>query len=94
MAFIALSAILEHVLVTCAQAYPRLARASSEAPHHLGAIRDWRLDVLLAVASERGWITLTKADFPYRVRHYRDYVTPAHELREGDALDDALIRDT
>ncbi|PTA68583.1 hypothetical protein C8263_07260 [Deinococcus arcticus] len=94
MGSIALSTMLEHVLVACLQAYPQQARASSEAPQHLGAIREWRLEVLLAVAHERGWITLTAADFPYRVRHYRHYITPAHELREGDVWNDALMGDT
>lgn len=94
MECIALSTILEHMLVACLQAYPDAARASKAAPQHLGAIREWRLDVLLAIAHERGWMTLSAADFPYRVRHYRDYVTPAHELREGDAWSEALMGET
>ncbi|RJF74524.1 hypothetical protein D3875_04390 [Deinococcus cavernae] len=94
MGCIALSTILEHMLVACLQAYPDSTRASREAPQHLGAIREWRLDVLLAIANERGWMTLSAAAFPYRVRHYRDYVTPAHELREGDAWSEALIGET
>lgn len=89
--FLGLGAILEHVLMACAQSYPDRAHA---APRHLGNVREWRLDVLLAVARDQGWITPTVLDFPYRIRHYRDYITPAHELREGDFLDDALISDT
>ncbi|MCD0162636.1 hypothetical protein IHN63_15185 [Deinococcus sp. 6YEL10] len=89
--FLGLGAILEHVLMACAQSYPDRAHA---APRHLGNVREWRLDVLLAVARDQGWITPTVLDFPYRLRHYRDYITPAHELKEGDFLNDALISDT
>jgi len=92
--FLSLGAILEHMLMACAQAYPDRAHASHAAPRHLGAVREWRLDVLLAVARDQGWITLTVLDFPYRLRHYRKYITPAHELKEGDFLNDALISDT
>ncbi|MGM9319703.1 hypothetical protein [Deinococcus aquaticus] len=91
--FLGLGAILEHVLLACAQSYPHVGHARHAEPH-LGAILAWRLDVLLAVARDQGWITLTVLDFPYRVRHYRDYITPAHELKEGDFLNDALISDT
>ena len=92
--FLGLGAILEHVLMACAQSYPDRAHAPHAAPRHLGNVREWRLDVLLAVARDQGWITPTVLDFPYRIRHYRDYITPAHELREGDFLNDALISDT
>ncbi|MCD0164366.1 hypothetical protein [Deinococcus sp. 12RED42] len=91
--FLGLGAILEHVLMACAQSYPDRTHAPHAAPRHLGNVREWRLDVLLPVARDQGWITLTVLDFPYRVRHYRDYITPAHELREGDFLNDALISD-
>lgn len=91
--FLGLGAILEHVLMACAQSYPDRAHAPHAAPRHLGNVREWRLDVLLAVARDQGWITLTVLDFPYRIRHYRDYITPAHELKEGDFLNDALISD-
>ncbi|MFN4251856.1 hypothetical protein [Deinococcus sp.] len=90
--FLGLGAILEHVLLACAQSHRHSGHARNEP--HLGAILTWRLDVLLAVARDQGWITLTVLDFPYRLRHYRDYITPAHELKEGDFLNDALISDT
>ena len=90
MTILALSAILEHVLLARAHWRPDESRASplSPAPHL--PIRDWTFDTLLAVAAEREWIGGRREDIPYRVRHYRRYLSPRQELQEGPLLDDDL----
>jgi len=92
LTLLSLSLLLEHVLLAYAQTLPG-ARASIKAPAHRGPIREWRLDVLLDVAAEQEWISLSKEDFPYRLRHYRNYLWPAKELQEGPFLTEDLIND-
>lgn len=90
MTILALSAILEHVLMARAHWRPDEARASPFSPGPYLPLRDWTFDSLLAVAAEREWISGRREDIPYRVRQYRRYLSPRQELQEGPLLDDDL----
>jgi len=90
MTILALSAILEHVLMARAHWRPDEAGASPLSPEPHLPVRDWTFDTLLAVAAERDWIRASPQDFPYRVRQYRRYLSPRQELQEGPLLDDDL----
>jgi len=90
MTILALSAILEHVLMARAHWRPDEARASPLSPEPQLPVRDWTFDTLLTVAAERDWISGSPQDFPYRVRQYRGYLSPRQELQEGPLLDDDL----
>lgn len=92
MTLLSLGIILEHVLLAYVPRLPG-ARASAKAPAHQGPFREWRLDLLLDVAAERGWISLKKEDFPYRMRHYRNYLAPTKELQQGPFLSGELVND-
>lgn len=90
MTILALSAILEHVLMARARCRPDEAQASPFSPEPHLPVRDWTFDTLLAVAAEQDWISGSPQDFPYRVRQYRRHLSPRQELQEGPLLNDDL----
>lgn len=92
MTLLSLSILLEHVLRAYAQRLPD-ARSSSKAPAHQVPFREWRLDLLLDVAADQNWISLGKEDFPYRMRHHQDYLSPTRELQQGPFLTENLVND-
>ncbi|MFB9994056.1 hypothetical protein ACFFLM_19035 [Deinococcus oregonensis] len=94
MTLLALSLILEHVLSAFLNQFFQQARSSRYAPHSSLPFRDWNLAALLDVAADKGWIRLKKDDLPYRVRYYREYVSPARELREAPLLNVNMVNQT
>ncbi|THF68102.1 hypothetical protein E7T06_18115 [Deinococcus sp. Arct2-2] len=93
MTLLALSLILEHVLASVHQ-FPKQARSSRQTPHHSLPFMDWKLDALLDVAADKGWISLKTDDLPDRVRDYREYLSLAKELREAPLLNADMVNHT
>jgi hypothetical protein len=94
MSLLALSLILEHVLLASVHLFSEQARSSRLAPHFSLPFRDWKLDALLDVAADKGWIRLKKDDLPHRVRYYREYLSAATELREAPLLNVNMVNQT
>jgi hypothetical protein len=94
MTLLALSLILEHALSALIHHFPDQARSSRQSPHFSLPFRDWKLDALLDVAADKGWIRLKKDDLPHRVRYYREYLSAAKELREAPLLNVNMVNQT
>ncbi|PJI55800.1 hypothetical protein CTI14_01800 [Methylobacterium radiotolerans] len=94
MALIALSAIVEHVLLGCVQAYPRLARASPEAQITLVRFGIGDSTCSWPWPTNAGGSPSPKLTSRIGCGTTATTSTPAHELREGGYLDDVLISDT
>ncbi len=90
-AVIMLGSILEGVLLSKVQQDPAKAGSSKAAPKDktgkVFPVQDWKLQSLIDVSHECGWLKKQDKDFSHIIRDYRNYIHPNKELQEGTTFD-------
>jgi len=93
---ILLGSILEGVLLDKVEQNPALANGSPKSPKDkLGkplAYRDWKLQHLIEVCHDCGWLKKGHKDFSHVVRDYRNFIHPNKERQEGITFDESICK--
>ncbi len=88
---IMLGSILEGVLLSKVQQDLAKSCSSKAAPKDkVGKVlptQDWKLQSLIDVSHECGWLKKQDKDLSHTIRDYRNYVHPNKELQEGTTFD-------
>lgn len=92
MTVIALGGILEGALLAYTDANKIAALGSKKAPRDnrgslISDIDKWKLEQLIDVVADLGWIHQSREKFSHVVRQYRNYIHPAREMKEGVSID-------
>lgn len=93
---ILLGSILEGVLLSKVEQNPAQANKASKCPKDRSGkpllFTDWKLQSLIEVAHECGWLKKYHKDFSHLVRDYRNFVHPNKERQEGVTFDQNICR--
>lgn len=88
---ILLGSILEGVLLSKIEQNPAQANKASSCPKDRSGkplpFPDWKLQNLIEVAHECGWLKKQYKDFSHVIRDYRNFVHPNKERKEGIVFD-------
>ncbi len=87
---ILLGSILEGVLLDMVEKNPAQANSSSKSPKDRGGVvlpfEKWKLQNLIDVTHDCGWLKKESKDFSHVVRDYRNFVHPNKERKQGIAF--------
>jgi hypothetical protein len=93
---ILLGSIIEGVLLSKVEMNPAQANKASSCPNDGSGkplpFTEWKLQNLIEVAHECGWLKKEYKDFSHVVRDYRNFVHPNKERKEGIVFDANICR--
>ena len=93
---ILLGSILEGVLLDKIEQNPAQASGSPKSPKDKSgkplAFKDWKLQNLIEVCHDCGWLKKEYKDFSHVVRDYRNFIHPNKERQEGITFNEPICK--